>query len=891
VTQALLAANDAQDPDPIRRGLGNSNITAAGLRIIDRVRASTRPERRVRGSRNIVVRFTSLVMRTVLTLESGFEAAVALLLDCELKTRELYDQPCRLSFTLADADRSLVIETVPDLLQLYDAGVDPSGHDVIVGRLIEAKHWADMEKLSRADGERYALGADGRWHDRYVETYVTEQLGMEYTIVSDPDVPTIVVENEAHLRDLSAAPLDVPADFQAGLRAAVRARPGESATRMLERVPGLSPRMFDQMLVDGDGVWVARDRERIRELEQLHVFPDGALGLAILAQPVRPADTSELDLSIGAQFKWGERLFLILNVRGDAIDCFVEGVMLPPLSAKDLMTKFRHGEITGQARPANPGDALANGSEKVRARFLKRQARIDRARATGTVDRTTKRLTRESERLTQLEGHGVRAIVPNFANCGRHGSRIKPRDRALAWEVIETQYLTPVQRSLRFAHAAYRLRYRDEIAPARGGAPMSWPTFRQLLVNNWTREEIDRARKGERAANAAAMRSPLGGGLGAYQGIARAPHAWRLAHTDDTELDCWGVDSVTGATVGRIWLSLSVDDYSGKSLAFCLSYFDPSKVSTMEVKRRVAEKYGRLFEEEITDNAKYFGSTVNQVFCANHGITLRRRPPAHGRYGSRVEVTFRRLNRLLHALEGSNLPNQDPRSLDRDLAPQKRAKYTLSQWEEIIESGLRILDGEVDPITGKSAQQRFDESVARMGTAPVRQLRVDQTFMILTAIPHGPIQVDGQGINVGGINFWCEAFRSAPVQGTKVQVLDEPRDPSIKYAFVENAWHVCTNERFPQLQHLSPRELANAAQEFEKRRLGRPATADELVEYALQLQSLDQRKAAEGRTVTRPVPRVSDHDAAPDLFAQAATDLAQVEPNPDQEPADQEDVA
>lgn len=42
---------------------------------------------------------------------------------------------------------------------------------------------------------------------------------------------------------------------------------------------------------------------------------------------------------------------------------------------------------------------------------------------------------------------------------------------------------------------------------------------------------------------------------------------------------------------------------------------------------------------------------------------------------------FRRLNRLLHALPGSNLPNQEPRSLDGDLAPEKRTKYTLSQLE------------------------------------------------------------------------------------------------------------------------------------------------------------------------------------------------------------------
>jgi hypothetical protein len=69
---------------------------------------------------------------------------------------------------------------------------------------------------------------------------------------------------------------------------------------------------------------------------------------------------------------------------------------------------------------------------------------------------------------------------------------------------------------------------------------------------------------------------------------------WERAHLDHTQIDLWLVDSETGLPLGRPWLTLLIDAYSRRVLAFWLTFDEPSYRSLMMVLRRCVERWRRL---------------------------------------------------------------------------------------------------------------------------------------------------------------------------------------------------------------------------------------------------------------------------------------------------------
>jgi hypothetical protein len=236
-----------------------------------------------------------------------------------------------------------------------------------------------------------------------------------------------------------------------------------------------------------------------------------------------------------------------------------------------------------------------------------------------------------------------------------------------------------------------------------------------------------------------------------------------------------------------------------------------------------------------------------------HGMTLKRRPPAHGRYGSQVEGAFKWLNAALRNLAGSNKPNQRPRSLDSELAPEKRALWTLPEAETIVRELIRIHNATPDPVTGKSPDDLYGESIARTGTRPLRRVRLNRSLMIMTSPPRGKFRVGQQGVQVDGVNYWCEEFRL--VQGEYVEVKDEMWDITTKYAYVDGEWRDCRTERFWNLENVTAEQLRVMSKEI-RLRLKRQATEDDLVRFILDLQRIEERKRAGDTKAKRSAPRI-----------------------------------
>lgn len=828
-------------------------LTPKGRALVASMRSASAPARQVRGGSSVTVRYSSHVMGRAMHLESrGFELPVAVHLDNGRRTREFYAQPTRIEVPVRKdgALRAAKISIVPDFFAIEDdESNDVSG---LAMPLISAKPAKRMPELAQADPDRFERDENGRWHDRLVEEHVRETYGLAYVILTDEDISAVEVRNANYEEDYLLAPVDVPAEVRARLTTEVSRRPGVSG-RELKEASEASVDCINQLAVDGD-IWYPRDRELLKDLDRVHFYPSRLMGEAILALPApRSVPTGAFEIAVGSSFAWGERSYQIVNFRDDLVDCLSDGVIVS-MKRDELARLFVEGQIVPEAKPASVADAIANLSPKAQARFLARHRAVQDALDGKRPSSSARRWLREYERRTLIEGTGVRAFIPNFRSCGRWGRRISSDDQALAIDVIKTQYLTPDQRTLVFAYAVYCKRFANEVANSDGSRrPMSRLSFTRILHTNWTAEDIARERHGYKAANQAKLRGPIAGGRVDAGLPTRGDRAWERVPIDHTKLDIFIVDSVTRETIGRVWASAAVDAYSGKLLELELSLHDPSNKLPMQLIRKLVRRYHRLPRTIITDNGSEFRSEYFQTFCATYGIRLEYRPPATPRAGSPVESIFHSLNVPLHTLVGNAKPGQNPRSLDKDLHPEKRAIWTLDALEhEFKPRVIELLNARPDPVRGLSADEIYARSIGDTGLRASLRIAYDEAFLALSALPRkNDLQVGRDGVVVGKVAYWCEAFRDAEVQGTTVPVRDEPFDISRKYAFVNGRWHTCRSERFrEELEGRTETEIEVASKQLAAR-LNRPAELSEIVSFLLEMQGVEKRLADEQRAARR----------------------------------------
>lgn len=832
--------------------IARHSLTSKGRALVAAIRNGI-PARQVRGGSSVTVRYPSAVMGRTMHLESrGFELPVAIRLDTSKTTHAFYPQPCRLAVPLpkVDALRAVIAGIFPDFFAIEeDESNDESG--LAIG-FIEAKSEERMRELHKADPERF-VHEDGRWHDLLLEEFLRSTYGLDHRILTDANVTAAEVRNANYEEDYLLSPIEVAPAVVAAFVAAVQRRPGISGAELREECTA-SIDTINQVATDRV-IWYPRHIELLKDLDRVHFYPSALLGEALLALPApRAMATGRFDISIGASFRWGEREYRIANCRDGLVDCLADGAVTS-IKHAELERLFLQGQIEPCVEAPSLASAVVDLSPKAQRRFVKRaQALLDSTAKGHAVSSSARRWQREYDRRSSMEGHGIRALVPNFRNSGRWGPRIAEVDRDLAIAVLTEQYLTPEQRKLVFAYGVYCNQFRSDIAPGNEGArPMSRTTFTRLLRERWTEEQIERARKGYKAANQAKLRGPLAGGRIDDGLPTKGDRAWERVHIDHSELDVFLVDSVTRETSGRVWGTPAIDGFSGETLEVEFSLNDPSKRLPMQLFRKLVRKYHRLPRTIIVDNGSEFRSEYFQTFCATYGIRIEYRPPATPRAGSPVEGFFNRFNVFLHTSKGNARPGQNPRSLDKNFAPAKRAVWTLLALEqEYKPRAIALLNAAIDPVRGISHHEIYTRSIQESGLRLGQRIAYDQAFLALSALPRKKdLQVTRDGIVVGKVAYWCEAFRDPGVQGSAVPVRDEPFDISRKYAFVKGAWNLCRTERFRvELEGRTDVEIEVASKELAVR-LKREPELDEVVDFLLDMQGIERRLADEQRATRK----------------------------------------
>ena len=285
---------------------------------------------------------------------------------------------------------------------------------------------------------------------------------------------------------------------------------------------------------------------------------------------------------------------------------------------------------------------------------------------------------------------------------------------------------------------------------------------------------------------------------------------FEIGHIDHTELDVEVVCSHTGRPLGRPWMTVLIDAFSRRCLAFYLTFDAPSYRSCMMILRDCVRRHSRLPQVIVLDGGPEFQSTYFETLLARYECTKKVRPPAQARFGSVCERLFGTTNsQFIHNLRGNTQITRNVRQVTKSNEPTGQARWPLGRLYEYLSSFLfEIYDTIEHPALGQTPREAFLKARQSTGIRPNRTIPYDHAFLLATlpTTQRGTANVSpGRGVIINRVYYWAEAFRDPTVENHDVSVRYDPFDIGTAYAFVKNRWTECHSEHYTVLQGRSER--------------------------------------------------------------------------------------
>lgn len=587
---------------------------------------------------------------------------------------------------------------------------------------------------------------------------------------------------------------------------------------------GLLSDSLYRLLVRGQ-LYVDLERDVLDDHARAPVFLDAtdALVHRHLAMPTTAVlGPSPITLEMGARVVWDERPMEIVNIGRTRVS--LQGDVGPdgqrPIIEIDLAQLedlIASGSVRGVPAPqddrlATTRELLDRASPDDRKEANRRYRRIlavleGRARVS-TLSRNDQRYLRLHREKERALGNGYLGLLPQPRTGNRTVHPVVVSDDVIN-DAIDALFPKPWQPS----RQGFIRRIRSRLASEGVEALPSAGRVRRLLKLRRSHAQ-DVAREGSRAAYGS---EPFVERLSA----STPPHGtrpWEVVHLDHTELDIQVVDGdLPTRVLGRPTLTLVVDAFSRRVLAFWLGFDAASTRSDMMAFRVCVRRHNRLPDTVVTDGRPDFESVAYETFLAWTHMTKKVRPPAKPRNGSVIERLFGVNDQMLiHELAGNTKAAKKVRTLTRAVDPAGLAAWDLSSlYEALAEWFYEVYDQRVHPTLGMSPRDAYDRGHQLSGLRPSRRWLYDETFIDLTLAtsPRGALTISrGVGLRYQGMRYWNELFHDFRLHGKGVPFLFDPWNLNYVRAFVDGRWVRCDAPTRLGLPPLSGRELAMVAE-------------------------------------------------------------------------------
>jgi transposase InsO family protein len=788
-----------------------------------------------------VCRYPSKKMGVVIQAESHrHELALLYVLERDLDVIGFWDQPEGIKITYASASGRPTSPTItPDYLVLRTDRVE----------WIEVKPHDALPELAREMPRRYAFGQDGRWGSPPAEA-AAQAYGFRFRIWTAAEVDPKWLQNIQFLADYFGADLDpVPPDIRKKVNEAVQIEQGISLHDLRERCNVTSADQLNQ-LIASDQLYVDLKAALLSDPRRVRIFScrEAAETIELLTQGL--SGNGSCRKSIGGPSP-GDRSFA--NGHAEAHGNSLNGHL-------GILAKGSPGDHSSEVSQLHAEDTELTTSGPVTslqlspdaAELFRRASPDDLAAANrrhriltdaefGKQSSVPKRTLRRWRRLFRFAedryGYGLLGLIPRFKDRGNHGSHFCNELLELVERTIDGVYCTPTRPNRRHAYDQLRIQCEEK-----GHVIPSYPWFTKRIALR-SKYSLALSREGKRVAHRYELIRPgePNGNHGAFP--------WDVCLTDHTLTDVELVCSETGENLGRAWLSILIDGFSRRVLAFVLNFDPPSYRTLMLLVRRCVERHGRLPGCLVVDGGKEFQSVYFETLTAAYGVVLKRRPGGKPKFGAIVERIFGTINTsFLHTLQGNTQNTKNVRGLVKSMNPKGLAVYTLEELHEMLSVfAFEFYNKRPHPALNSSPEEKYAKGVEISGARVHRAVVFNEAFRLMTlpTTPKGTAKIQpAMGFKLAGLYYWAPEMRSRHVEGKSVQVKYDPENLGVAWAYLEDHWIQCRPNGTLNLDGRTEKEMRLATLEWRRsrQRLGH-RQSNSLRDFAVFLRSTEAAKA------------------------------------------------
>lgn len=795
--------------------MAQQGMPESGLQLIAKARLDA-PVRKVKSTgKNVITIVSSRKMAGPIATESRkVEYVAAIEHELNPEVLEYFPQPGTYKLELIDELSGEIhcVDHTPDFL-------------VIQSKSVKIQEWKTEEKLASLSLKqpwRYQK-IEGQWRSPQIEAYFTE-FGIEYEIHSSASIHPNRTKNWEILFDYFD--VDAPAASKQTVGRIKAALQSHGSLSLLDLQSEPFRFLADDLLkaiVDGH-LSCDLDSALLSDVYNFRVYRDATL--AQFEKTINEGRATEFDhnfsltLAPGAQFQFDGRL-LELAVVGESELVFngLDDKSTRTLSKEWLLGALKLGQIKqigAVAGPLNP-DAirplLVHSQEELRQAQLRSQF-LDMPydkRHTPFSERTYFRLKAAQAKASNHGGHEILAIAPNHYKKGNRSTRLTQDQVAAMEHLRKSEYKTTTAKRIKSVYRELQLYCRETQVEC-----PSYPTFL-----NHIKAHEDHSTKQIRYGNRMAYQEATFYFSLSYDTPVHGVRPFEYVHIDhtlaDIELHC----RRTGASLGRPWLTLMIDAYSRRVMAFHLGFNQPSRAEVLMCFRAFVKRWNRIPFITICDNGKDLIAKDVETFVQSLGGHFRRRPKGQPRVGSVMERLFGTANtQLLHNLEGNTKLTKNVRMLSSTHLPQRLANWGLEDLYKVINHwAFEYYDTQYHPTLDMSPRDAFARGLAATGQRPHKMIAFGDDFMIATcpSVDRGGIRkVDRQrGVKVHNFYYQSPLFDSMRLNSKKIPVRFDPNDIGrVFFQLPTKEWAQARSMQLASLPRLNVRQLEAISEEY-----------------------------------------------------------------------------
>ena len=702
------------------------------IATIRRVRGSP-PSRIVRsGTHNIVTHYASRKMGCVIKAEAArTELAAVYAWDHDKTTHEFYDQPPAIKkIHVKENGKTNSHLYTPDFFLLAD--------DFIGWVECKAENW--LREQETRQSPYYVRDSEGLWSCPSAERYA-QSVGLGFAVRSSAESDPITTQNIADLSDYYREDCPVPSKSQLALATQFMGSDGWCWLRdLLANDLGLNADTILKLIADEDLHVDLQAFSLMKEPHRIRVFATRALMHS--CELWLPAMLATPDIAIqqvqpiaGEALLWDGKACEVLNVGETEIFLRIGGGALQNLPLTDFERLVRSSAIVGTRSAVNPCASAAAevlrlaSAEDVKSAMRRYYCIHPEMIPPGEVYTSCTRAVRKWKAMArkgQVEfGNEFIGLLPNISKRGNRKRKLDPLTLEIMHQFIESDVMSDAAPGMFSCWALV-----CDTCKLKASDPPSYKSFLAEIKRLKTPEELTKARSGEKAGYDLELpfislnrETPKHG-----------TRPFEIAHIDHTVLDLQFVTEDTAVPMGKPCLTVMIDAFTRKILAWVITFNDPSYLSCMLVIRDCVRRHGRMPKTVVVDQGPEFKGKYFEQLLAFLSVHKRMRPASHPRFGNIVERFFGLQNTAFtHALQGNNKALQSPRSMSDTHDPRKLAIWNLRAFREAFEGFLtEVYHALEHPMLGISPNKAMEIGLLRSGARAHALIAYDRNFMIAT---------------------------------------------------------------------------------------------------------------------------------------------------------------